>query len=65
MHSTVTHHKQAKLEDPAVVVLGAQVGKAREEQETVLQLHLLKEIMVAQRQHQIDLVVAEEPQEVE
>ena len=61
----VTHHKQAKLEDPAVAVLGGQVGKAREEQETVLQLHLLKEIMVAQRQHQIDLVVAEELQEME
>ena len=61
----VTHHKQAKLEDPAVAVLGGQVGKAREGQETVLQLHLLKEIMVAQRQHQIDLVVAEELQEME
>tara|TARA_R100000455_G_C6212288_1_gene79448 strand:+ start:293 stop:547 length:255 start_codon:yes stop_codon:yes gene_type:complete len=65
IHLMVTHLKQANLEDPAVVVPGDQVGKAREEQETLLQLHLLKEIMVAQRQHQIDLVVAEALEELE
>jgi hypothetical protein len=65
IHLMVTHHKPGNPVDLAVVVPGDQVGKAREEQETLLQLHLLKEIMVAQRQHQIDLVVAEALEELE
>jgi hypothetical protein len=65
MHLMVTHLKQANLEDRAAAVRGGQVGKDQGELETLHQLLLLKEAMVAQRQHQIEVVVAEELQEME
>ena len=56
----VTHHKPGNLADPAAAGRGAQVGKAREAQETPLQLLHHKEIMVGLQRHPIDLAAEAE-----